>query len=134
MQLTQLHTLRSGLQVNASPAKGRALIAMESTLRDLLTGSDLFDTVEVEHTDDPDQLVVSLCCYRHHLSEEQVAVAIDHLWNERVRYPFWEAHSTNVDEDYVALQGVTRESAYGHYVTVHLIAQRSPVPAQRSPI
>jgi len=133
MQLMHFHTLRSGVQLNASPASGRELIAMESILRDVFTDSGLFDTVEVEHTDDPDRLVVSLCQYRPNLSEHDVADAVEDLWGQRVRYPFWEAHSIRVDEGYVEFQAATREGPGGHYVTVHLVAQRSSVPSQRSP-
>jgi hypothetical protein len=134
MKLVHFHTLRSGVQRNASPATARALVAMESTMRDLLTRTGLFDTVEVEHTDDPDQLVVALCQYRHNLSEDQVAAAVERIWEEEVSYTFWEVHSTTADDGYVELEGATRESVLGRYATLHLVAQRSAVPAQRSPL
>jgi hypothetical protein len=134
MKLVHFHTLRSGVQRNASPATERALVAMESNLRDLLSGTGLFDTVEVDHTEDPDQLVVALCQFRHNLSEDQVAAAVERIWDEGVSYTFWEAHSTFVDDGYVELEGATRESVLGRYATVHLVAQRSSVPAQRSPM
>lgn len=133
MQLMHFHTLRSGVQHNASPATERALVAMERILRDLLNGSGLFDSVEVEHTDDPDQLVVALCQFRHNLSEDLVAAAIEQLWEERVRYPFWEIHTLRTDDGYVEFEGATRESIVGRYATVHFVAQRAPVPAQRVP-
>lgn len=134
MQLMHFETLRSGVQRNASPAKERALVAMESILRDLLKDSGLFETVEVDHTDDPDQLLVGLCQFRQSLTEYDVADAIERLWDEGVRYPFWEAHSVRVEDDYVELHGATRESAVGRYATVHLVAQRAPVPSQRAPL
>jgi hypothetical protein len=134
MQLMHFHTLRSGVQANASPARGQALVAMESILRDALKDTRLFDTVEVEHTDDPDQLVVALCQYRPNLTEDQVALTIEHLWDGQVRYPFWEAHSTSVDDGHVEFEGATREGPVGRYVTFHLVAQRSPVPSQRGPL
>jgi len=134
MQLMHFQTLRSGVQLNASPATERALVATESILSDLLKATGLFDTVEVEHTDDPDQLVVGLCRYRPNLSEYDVAEAIEQLWEERVRYPFWEIHSTRADDGFIEFEGATRESVVGRYVTVHLVAQRAPVPAQRDPL
>ncbi|HLN77795.1 MAG TPA: hypothetical protein VK204_12180 [Nocardioidaceae bacterium] len=106
---------------------------MESILRDVFTDSGLFDTVEVEHTDDPDRLLVSLCQYHPNLSEHDVADAVEELWGQRVSHPFWEAHSTWVDDGHVEFEAATREGPHGHYVTVHLVAQRSPVPLQRSP-
>jgi hypothetical protein len=132
MELVHFHTLRSGVQRNASPATERALVAMESTLRDLLTRTGLFDTVEVEHTDDPDQLVVALCQYRHNAPEDEVVAAVERIWEEGVSFTFWEVHSTLTDDGYVEFEGATRESVLGRYATVHLVAQRSVVPAQRS--
>lgn len=134
MQLMHFHILRSGVQLNASPAFGRALTAMESILRDVFTESGLFDTVEVEHTSDPDQLIVSLCQYHPNLSEDHVAEALETLWEERIRYPFWEAHSTRVDDGHVEFEAATRIGPTGHYATVHVVAQRSPVPSQRAPL
>ena len=133
MKLMHFHTLRSGVQANASPATERALVAMENTLRDALSDSGLFDSVEVEHTDDPDQLVVALCQYRPNLTEDEVAETIERLWDERVSYTFWEVHATRVDDGFVELEGATRESVVGRYATVHLVAQRSQVPTQRGP-
>lgn len=133
MQLMHFETLRSGVQRNASPATERALVAMESILSELLVDSGLFDTVEVDHTDDPDQLVVALCQFRHNAAEFLIASTIERLWDDGVRYPFWEVHSTRVEDDYVEFYGATRESMVGRYATVHLVAQRAPVPAQRSP-
>lgn len=134
MQLMHFHTLRSGVQVNASPAPERVLVATEGKLRDLLTRSGLFDNVEVEHTDDPDQLVAGLCQFRRHLSEYAVAEAVEQIWDDGLAFPFWEIHSTEVDDAYVEFHGATRESTVGRYVTVHLVAQRTPVPAQRGPL
>lgn len=133
MRLVHFHTLRSGVQTNASPATGRELVALEGILRDTLEASRLFDTVEVGHTDDPDQLVVGLCAYRAHLDEDMIASSLERLWDEQVRHPFWEAHSTYVEDGYVEMETATRLGASGPYVTFHLVAQRSPVPGQRSP-
>lgn len=133
MQLMHFHTLRSGVQANASPARGPALVAMEGLLRDSLKSTGIFDSVEVEHTEDPDQLIVALCQYRPNLTEDQVALTVEHLWDGEVRYPFWEAHSMRVDDDFVEFEGASRDGPVGRYVTVHLVAQRSAVPSQRGP-
>lgn len=132
MQLMHFHVLRSGVQTNAAPAQGPALTAMEGILRDALVASGLFDSVEVGHTDDPDQLVIGLCSYRHLLHEQVVADRVTQLWTDRIAYPFWEIHAVVVDDGHVEIEGATRESAAGHYVTLHVVAQRSPVPTQRS--
>ena len=133
MRLAHFHTLRSGVQVNASPLTGRELLAVERLFQESLEESRLFDTIEVEHTEDPDQLVVALCAYRSHLAEELVATGVERLWEEEVRHPFWEAHSVYVDDGYVELEAATRLGPEGKYVTVHLVAQRGPVPGQRGP-
>ena len=134
MQLMHFHTLRSGVQANASPSKGQALIAMEGILRERLARSGVFDTVEVEHTHDTDRLLAAICQYRQSLSEGDVADAIERLWTEEVAYPFWEVHAFNVDSDFVEFQAATRGTVGGPYVTVHLIAEKSSVPAQRGPL
>jgi hypothetical protein len=133
MRLMHFHTLRSGVQANASPATGSALVGMERLLHDTLSATGCFPSVEVGHTDDPDQLVVALCQYRSNLSEEDVAALVDRLWQEKLCFGFWEVHATQVEEGHVEFEGATREGRVGHYVTVHLVAQRSPVPAQRGP-
>ena len=133
MDLVQFHKMRTAVQGNAYPGSGRDLTSMEETLRDLLLTSGVFDEVEVEHTDDPDQLVIALCHFRPDLSESDVAQLVERLWEQRVRYPFWEAHAVLVGEEHVEFEAATRNSTAGHYVTVHLVAQRAPVPAQRGP-
>ena len=133
MDLVQFHKMRTAVQGNAYPGSGRDLTSMEETLRDLLLTSGVFDEVEVEHTDDPDQLVIALCHFKPDLSERDVAQLIERLWEQRVRYPFWEAHAVLVGEEHVEFEAATRDSTAGHYVTVHLVAQRAPVPAQRGP-
>ena len=133
MDLLQFHKMRTAVQGNAYPGSGRDLTSMEGTLRDLLLTSGVFDEVEVEHTDDPDQLVIALCHFKPDLSERDVAQLVERLWEQRVRYPFWEAHAVLVGEEHVEFEAATRNSTGGHYVTVHLVAQRAPVPAQRGP-
>lgn len=131
MQLTHFHTLRTAVQQNASPSRGEALDALESALCDQLGACGLFDTVEVEHTDDVDQLVVGLCEYRTSLTEDQVASALESLWTEDIAYPFWQANTVRVADGFVELEAASRESLDGRYVTVHVVAQRSLVPSQR---
>jgi hypothetical protein len=56
---------------------------------------------------------------------------IEQLWQQQLRYGFWEAHTVLVDDDQVEFLGATRSGLNGHYVTLHLIAQRAFVPVQR---
>jgi len=106
---------------------------METNLRDLLMASGIFEDVEVEHTDDPDQLVIALCHFKARYSESDIAEHLENLWDDRVRYPYWEAHSLVVDRELVEFEAATRSSNTGPYVTVHLVAQRAQIPEQRRP-
>lgn len=133
MDLLQFHKMRTAVQDNAFPGSGHELESMEANFRDLLMASGLFETVEVERTDDPDRLVIGLCQFRPDLSERDIAVVVERLWQDRVRYPFWEAHSLLVAQEHVEFEAATRHSANGHYITVHVVATRARIPAQRGP-
>jgi len=132
MDLPHFHKLRTGVQSNAYPGSGKDLTTVEGDLRGLLMSSGIFEQVEVEHTDDADRLVIALCRYRSAYSEQDIAAHVVQLWQDRVRYRFWEAHSLIVDEGHVEFEAATRESSTGAYVTVHLLAQRARIPTQRA--
>jgi hypothetical protein len=133
MDLSHFHTLRTAVQVNAVPAAQMALASMEGELRETLMASELFEEVEVEMTDNPDALIIALCQFKPDLSEHDVAGTLERIWQDRVRYPFWEAHTTLVAPEHVEFEGATRFSSAGHYATVHLVAQKARIPAQRVP-
>ena len=131
MNLMQFHRLRTAIQGNAAPGSTRDLATVEGSLRSLLMSSGLFVDVEVERTDDPDQLVIALCTFDPHVSEAAVAGQLERLWADRVSYPFWEAHALLVEDEHVELEAASRPSPVGGYVTVHLVAQKARIPAQR---
>lgn len=133
MNLAQFHTMRTALQDNASPGQDRDLVSVERSLRTLLVKSGAFEQVEVDHTDDPDKLLIALCKFRPQLSETEIARRLEQIWREQVSYPFWEAHTLRVERDHVELEAASRPSPSGHYVTVHLVAQKTRVPSQRVP-
>ncbi len=132
MELIQFHKLRTGVQSNASPGSREDLTSVEAALKHSLEATGLFEEVEVETTEDPDHLVIGLCKFAPNLSESQVASRLEQLWEDRVRYQFWEAHATLVDEDHVEFEAATRSGTAGHYVTVHIVAQKATIPVQRS--
>jgi hypothetical protein len=132
MDLLNFHRLRTAIQVNASPGIGADLEVVEVNLREVLMASGVFEEVEVEHTDDPDQLVIALCQFRPFYTEQDVAVRLEEIWSDRVRYPFWEAHAVRTHDDHVEFEAASRIGPLGHYVTVHLVAQRAGIPAQRT--
>ncbi len=132
MNIVQFHRIRSGIQANASPGVGPDLTTMEKSLRSLLLGSGVFAQVEVEQTDDPDHLVIALCEFDPAFTEQEVAQRLETIWRERVSYTFWEAHATYTESQHVEFEAATRSGSFGHYVTVHLVAKRAEIPAQRS--
>ena len=131
MNLLMFHRVRTAIQENASPGSGAELESVERTLREMLMSSGVFEEVEVEHTDDPDQLVIALCKFRPFYTERDVAARLEEIWGERVRYPFWESHALETDKDFVEFEAASRASDTGGYVTVHLVAQRAGIPTQR---
>ena len=126
--------VRTAIQDNASPGREPEVAVVEGTLRETLMDSGLFEDVEVEHTDDPDQLVIALCKFRPFYTERDVAMRLEQIWKDRVGYPFWEAHAVHTDEGHVEFEAASRPSEDGGYVTVHLVAQKAHVPTQRAPL
>jgi hypothetical protein len=122
---------RNAIQVSAAPGTSADLEVLEHTISDQLMESGLFEEVEVEHTDNPDQLVIALCKFRPFCTERDVAKRLETIWSDRVRYPFWEAHALRTNEDEVEFDAASRISPEGHYVTVHVVAQRAGIPEQR---
>lgn len=134
MELSQYHTLRTGVQENAPAPTETVLATIKADLRDQLMSSGIFEEVEVDTTDNPDGLVIALCQFKPELAEREVAARLEQLWHDKVRYPFWEAHSLIVEPEHVEFEGATRMSSAGHYATVHLVAQKAQIPAQRQPV
>jgi hypothetical protein len=122
------------VQINASPASPAVLAPLADRVRESLVATGLFSDVEVEHTDQVDHLVIGMCSFGDDIDESEVALRLERLWRTGLRYDFWEAHSLLVSRGQVELQGATRSSSYGHYVTIHLVAQKVRVPAQRAAV
>jgi hypothetical protein len=133
MDLMQFHQMRTAVQIDASPGRSGDLRAVERTLGEMLLDSGLFEDVEVEHTDDVDKLVIALCRFRPFYTERDVAERLEEIWSDKVRYPFWARHAVLAEQDHVELEGASRVGPKGHYVTVHLVAQRARIPEQRRP-
>jgi hypothetical protein len=132
MNILMFHRVRTAIQDNASPGKGPEVETVEGNLRETLMASGVFEEVEVEHTDDPDQLVIALCQFRPFYTERDVATRLEEIWKDRVRYPFWEAHAIHTDDGHVEFEAASRSGENGGYITVHLVAQRAAFPTQRA--
>ncbi len=131
MELTQYKKFRTAVQSNAAPAEPSQIVAVEENLRSMLMSTGFFEDVEVDHTDDLDAMVIAMCKFPPQMSHVQIAQRLEQAWLDRLRFEFWEAHTTIADDDQVELQGATRTSSSGTYVTVHVVAQKAKVPAQR---
>ena len=131
MELTTYKKLRTAVQSNASPAGEHDVRLLEQSLREVLMSTGIFEDVEVDHTDNLDGMVIAMCTFPSQMKESQVAARLEQAWEDRLRYQFWEAHSTLVDDDQVEFLGATRTGSTGAFVTVHLVAQKGPIPAQR---
>lgn len=136
MELSQFHRLRAALQSEARRGAAAELAEAQARVRSSLAAAGWFGCVEVVPTDDVDSLVTARCRFPAGLSEEAVAQRLTRLWEEALRYPFWAAHATLVRTGRVELQAATRAGADGHYVTLHVVAQKAPqqvlIPAQRT--
>ncbi len=128
------HKLRNGVHRNACPGSLKELRTVEKNLRAMLMTSGIFEDVEVEHTADPDRLVIALCRFAPEYSEQDIAEVMEWLWRDRASYPYWAAHSLRVDKAHVEFQAASRNGGSGHYVTVHMVAEKLHIPAQRPPI
>jgi hypothetical protein len=132
MRLTDYHKLRRGVQANAVPAPRGELVSLERTLHRALEATGAFHDIEVATTDDADRLLIAMCRFRPELDERAVAGLLDRIWTDSLQHAFWEAHATQVTPAQVELQGATRSGLRGGYTTVHVVAQGTRVPAQRS--
>ena len=131
MRITEYSKLRSGVQMNARPGTPADVRSTALELQRSLLATGYFDDVEVDRTENLDHLVVAMCTFDPSLTEHEVARRLEDVWNGRLRYGFWAAHSMLLDEDQVELQGATLSSLGGRYVTLHIVAQKARVPAQR---
>ena len=132
MRSIEYSKLRSGVQRNARPGSAADLRAAALELQRGLMGTGLFADVEVDATDDPDHLVVAMCTFHPALTEEEAAMWLEDVWNSHLRHSYWAAHSTLVVKGQVELQGATLSNLGGPYVTLHVVAQRAPIPVQRT--
>lgn len=134
MQLTDYHALRTGLQRNGSAAGPEVRAEMADRLHAALVASGLFHTVEVEVTDDIDRLVIALVQFAPDVDAAQAAWQLERLWQDVLAYPFWAAESLLAEDGHAELQGATRSSPQGHYVTVHVVAEAAVAPERTAAV
>lgn len=129
MRLNDFCQLRDGLRLNAAPADAPQRSEVVRRLGAALDATGLFHTVEVDHTDDLDQLVIAMAQFAPDVETADAADALESVWLEKVGYQFWSAHAISVDEGHVEMHAASRESQLGHFVTVHVVLlQTVPQP------
>ena len=116
------HRLRSAVQVNAGPADPALAAVVEGQLREGLRASGLFDVVEVEVTQDPDQLVIALCRCGPGVPPWEAGHGLKRVWRALAGDTPWEAHAAWVTEEIADFQGALTLPG-GGYVTLHAVAQ-----------
>lgn len=126
MQIAEYYTIRRAVQDSAPAPDAAATAGMETELRAALLATGLFHQVEVGCTDDADRFVIAMCQFAPDVDATEVAETLARVWSKHVAYGFWCAETIRVDKGHVELQGATRSSLAGHYLTVHLIAQEAP--------
>ena len=131
MRIAEYYTIRRGLQHSAPAPDAGTVAAMELELRTALWATGMFHSVEVDHTDDPDRLVIAMVSFSPEIDASEAALALARVWTKHVAYGFWKAETIRVDKGHVELQGSTRFSLRGHYATVHVIATEAEVPSTR---
>ncbi|HET7735204.1 MAG TPA: hypothetical protein VFK52_04480 [Nocardioidaceae bacterium] len=131
MNIHDYNTIRTGLRYQARPAGEVSLAAFERDLEDALAESGLFHSIEVGRTDDTERLLIAMVGFAPDGDPQELAEALSELWTSKVGHRFWSASATVVARGHVELQAASRESSQGEYVTLHIVAQAAPVPAQR---
>ncbi len=129
MQIAGYYKMRRAIQENAPGPDESTTSALEVDLRGALLATGLFHTVEVGRTDSADRHVIAMCGFVPEIDSAEAALALARLWSKQIAVGFWQANTMRVDKGHVELQGATRTSLEGPYVTVHLLAQAAPAPA-----
>lgn len=133
MNLSDYTKLRTGVQANARVAGPADVRHAIERLRQAMLETGLFADIEVGFSGDEDRLVVAMCTFAADVDATFVSRSLEQMWEDRVRYGFWEAHTSLVERDQIELQAATRDSSTGHYITFHVLTQRAVMPAQRLP-
>lgn len=131
MRLVDYDKMRRGVQLSARPGVAAELRPLVAHLSAALTAAG-FTAVEAEPTTDPDRLVIALCSFAPAHRPQDVAEVLERLWEDHLRFGFWEAHTVLVEGNQVELLAATRAGERGPYVTLHVLAQKAAVPAQRA--
>lgn len=85
----------------------------------------MFAEVEVETSEDTNQLLVALVRYRPGTQARQVASYLEAVWISELRLPGLDAFNFLIEDGHVELESVTGDQSSGYFLSLHLIALES---------
>ena len=82
----------------------------------------MFAQAEVEVTEDPERLLVSMVRYQPGTSERQVSSFLEAVWITELRLPGVDAFHFTTGDRYVELESITGDQESGYFLSLNLIA------------
>ena len=110
------------MTVNLPPATEAQTAQAAASLRRRLASSVMFAQVEVEVTDDPERLLVSMVRFRPGTPERQVASFLEAVWITELRLDGLDVFNFLIEKGHVELEAATGDRASGYFLTLQLIA------------
>ena len=110
------------MTVNLPPATEAQTAQAAASLRRRLASSVMFAQVEVEVTDDPERLLVSMVRFRPGTPERQVASFLEAVWITELRLDGLDVFNFLIEKGHVELEAATGDQASGYFLTLQLIA------------
>lgn len=127
MHKAGFHKLRLAAQENASPAGELRAMALQREFEQALSGSGLFERVEMGRTDDPDQMVIGLCRCADGIMPWEAGMGLERLWRSITGAFVWEAHSVECTDSMMEFEGAVTIGDRVNYLTVHVVAEAAVV-------
>jgi hypothetical protein len=114
--------LRAAMTLNLPPATAAQTAEAASSLRRRLVSSVMFAQVEVEVTEDPERLLVSMVRFRPGTPERQVASFLEAVWITELRLDGLDVFNFLVEKGHVEFEAATGDQDSGYFLTLQLIA------------
>jgi hypothetical protein len=113
---------------SATPSGGDDLLGMAMDVDVCLADSDLLDpdSVHVYRTTDPERLIAGSCSPAQGVSTDAAAEEIERIWNDKLRYPYFEHHELSTEAGMRVLEFVTQTGPTGIYVTGRIGVHEPP--------
>jgi hypothetical protein len=127
MDKAGFHKLRLAAQENASPAGDLHAITLQREFEQALSGSGLFERLEMGRTDDPDQMVIGLARCADHIMPWEAGMGLERLWRSITAGFQWEAHSIECTDSMMEFEGAVTVGERLNYLTVHVVAEAALV-------